>query len=111
MAKRKELATMIRNDAEHLKNASNPIPRMLRLAESLVYEYDEEAAQKAHDLANEYLESLKKLSPEQLNGKKDEVKHLRNVCRYLAKFNIIPDDAEPKVELEEIVKEHNWDKK
>ncbi|HTL57234.1 MAG TPA: family 16 glycoside hydrolase [Candidatus Limnocylindrales bacterium] len=110
-AKRKELAAMIRNDAEHLKNASNPVPQMLRLAESLVYEYDEETAQKAHDLANDYLASLKQLSPDQLNAKKDEVKHLRNVCKYLAKFGIIPDDADPKVQLEEIVKEHNWDKK
>jgi hypothetical protein len=111
LAKRKELAAMIRQDAEHLKNASNPVPQMLRYAESLVYEYDEDTAQKAHDLAEEYLASLKQLSPDQLNAKKDEVKHLRNVCKYLAKFGIIPDDAEPKVQIEEIVKEHNWDKK
>jgi hypothetical protein len=111
MAKRKEIAGMIRKDAEHLKNASNPIPEMLRLTESLVYEYDEDTAQKAHDMANQYLADLKQLSPEQLNAKKDEVKHLRDVCRFLAKFNVIPNDAEPKVELEEIVKEHNWDKK
>jgi hypothetical protein len=111
LSKRKELAAMIRQDAEHLKDASNHIPEMLRLTESLVYEYDEDTANKAHELANQYLEGLKQLSPDQLNAKKDEVVHLRNVCRYLAKFNIIPDDAEPKVELEEIVKEHNWDKK
>ena len=111
MAKRREIAEMIRKDADNLKNASNPMPEMLRLAESLVYEYDDSTAQRAHDLADTYLESLKKLSPDQLNSKKDEIKHLRNVCRYLAKFNVIPDDAEPKVQLEEIVKEHNWDKK
>jgi hypothetical protein len=57
------------------------------------------------------LADLKQLSPDQLNTRKDEVIHLRNVCRYLAKFAIIPEDAEPKVELDEIVKEHNWDKK
>jgi hypothetical protein len=111
MAKRKEIAAMIRQDAEHLKNASNPIPEMLRLTESLVYEYDEDTAQKAHNMADQYLTDLKNLSPEQLNAKKDEIRHLRDVCRYLAKFNIIPDDAEPKVQIEEIVKEHNWDKK
>ncbi len=110
-AKRKEIAGMIRKDAEQLKNPSNPIPQMLRLTESLVYDYDDETAQKAHELATEYLAGLKQLSPEKLTAKKDEITHLRDVCRYLAKFNIIPDDAEPKVQLEEIVKEHNWDKK
>ena len=111
LAKRKEIAALIRQDAEHLSNSANPMPQMLRYAESLVYEYDDDTAQKAHELANQYLDSLKQLSPEQLSAKKDEVKHLRNVCRYLAKFGIIPDDTEVKVQLEEIVKEHNWDKK
>ncbi|MGH7970698.1 MAG: hypothetical protein ACREIC_18380, partial [Limisphaerales bacterium] len=111
MAKRKEIAEMIRKDADRLANSGNSVHTMLRYAESLVYDSDDEAAQKAHDMANEYLENLKKLSPEQLNAKADEIKHLRDVCRYLAKFNIIPDDAEPKVQLEEIVKEHGWDKK
>ncbi len=111
MAKRKEIAEMIRKDAERLHDASNPLPEMLRLTESLVYEYDDDTAQKAHQMANDYLASLKQLSADQLEAKKDDIKHLRNVCRYLAKFNIIPDDAEPKVQLEEIVKDHNWDKK
>lgn len=111
MAKRKEIADMIRKDADTLKNPSKPMAEMLRLAESLVYEYDDEAAQRAQELAHSYLENLKTLSPDQLNAKKDEIKHLRNVCSYLAKFNIIPDDAEPKVQIDEIVKAHNWDKK
>jgi hypothetical protein len=111
MAKRKEIAEMIRKDAATLKNASNPMPEMLRWAESLVYEYDDDAAQRAQELAHDYLANLKQLSADQLNAKKDEIKHLRDVCKYLAKFNIIPDDAEPKTQLEEIVKEHNWDKK
>jgi len=111
MAKRKEIAEMIRKDAATLKNASNPMPEMLRWAESLVYEYDDDAAQRAQELAHDYLANLKQLSADQLNAKKDEIKHLRDVCKYLAKFNIIPDDAEPKTQLEEIVKAHNWDKK
>jgi hypothetical protein len=110
-AKRSEIAALIRKDAESLKNASNPVPEMLCLAESLVYEYDDATAGKAHELATEYLASLKQLTPDQLNAKKDEIVHLRNVCRYLAKFNVIPDDAEPKQELDQIVKDHNWDKK
>jgi len=111
MAKRKEIAEMIRKDSEHLQNPSNPVPEMLRLAESLVYEYDDETAQKADELANEYLAGLKQLSAEQLNAKKDEIKHLRDICQYLAKFSIIADDAKAKSRFEQLVKDHNWDKK
>ncbi len=110
MAKRHELAAMIRQDAEQMPE-SNPVAKMLRLTESLVYETDDSILQQVGQAANDYLENLKQLSPEQLNAKKDEIKHLRDVARYLAKFNIIPPDAEPKVQLEQIVKEHNWDKK
>jgi hypothetical protein len=111
MAKRAEIAAMIRQDAEKLKNASNPVPEMLRLAESLVYEQDETTMNRAGELGEEYMANLRALSPEKLAAKKDEIKHLRDVARYLARFNIIPSDAEPKLELERIVKEHNWDKK
>jgi len=111
MAKRAEIAAMIRQDAEKLRNPSNSVPEMLRLAESLVYEHDEAASQRATELAEQYLAQVQQLSPEQLAARKDELKHLRDVSRYLARFDIIPDDAEPKVQLEQIVKEHNWDKK
>jgi hypothetical protein len=111
LAKRQEIAASIRQDAEKLKNASNPVPEMLRLAESLVYDNDADTAQRASQLAGQYWAELEQLPPDKLAAKKDEVKHLRDVCKYLARFNIIPDDAEPKVKLEELIKEHNWDKK
>jgi hypothetical protein len=111
MAKRAEIAAMIRSDAEKLKDPANPLPEMLRLAESLVYEHNDDAAQRAHQLAMQYLADIQQLSPEKLAAKKDELKHLRDVSKYLARFDIIPDDAEPKVQLEQIVKDHNWDKK
>jgi hypothetical protein len=111
MAKRQELAAMLRKDAEKLKDPANPVPEMLRLAESLVYENDAETAQRAEQLAGHYWADLQQLPPDKLAAKKDEVKHLRDVCKYLAKFNIIPEDAEPKVKLEELVREKGWDKK
>jgi hypothetical protein len=111
MAKRQEIAVRIRQDAEKLKNPSNPVPEMLRLAESLVYDNDADTAQRASQLAGQYWVELEQLPPDKLTAKKDEVKHLRDVCKYLAHFNIIPDDAEPKVKLEGLIKEHNWDKK
>ena len=110
-AKRQEIAASIRQDAEKLKNPSNPVPEMLRLAESLVYDNDADTVQRAQQLAGQYWAELEQLPPEKLAAKKDEVKYLRDVCKYLARFNIIPDDAEPKVKLEDLIKEHNWDKK
>jgi len=110
-AKRQEIAASIRQDAEKLKNPSNPVPEMLRLAESLVYDNDADTVQRAQQLAGQYWAELEQLPPDKLAAKKDEVKHLRDVCKYLARFNIIPDDAEPKVKLEDLIKEHNWDKK
>ncbi len=111
LAKRSEIAAVIRQDAEKLKNPDNPVPEMLRLAESLVYEQDDAAVQRANELAKQYLAQLQQLSPDQLAARKDEIKHLRDVAKYLARFDVIPADAEPKVQLEQIVKEHNWDKK
>lgn len=111
MAKRQQIAAMIRQEADKLKDPANPVPEMLRLAESLVYEYDADTALRAQQLAGEYWAALQQLPPDKLAGKKDQVKHLRDVCKYLARFNIIPEDAEPKVRLEELIKEHNWDKK
>jgi len=111
MAKRAEIAGKLREDAEKLKDPANPVPEMLRLAESLVYEHDDAASQRAADLAKQYLADLQQLPPDKLAAKKDELKHLRDVAKYLARFDVIPDDAEAKVQLERIIKDHNWDKK
>ena len=108
---RQEVAAMIRQDAEKLKNASNPMPEMLRLAESLVYDNNADTAEKARQLADQYWAELEQLPADKLAAKKDEVKRLRDICKYLARFNIIPADAEMKVKLDALIKEHNWDKK
>ena len=111
MAKRAEIAKTLREQAEKLKNADNPVPEMLGLAESLVYEQDADAQGRAAELSQQYLEKLQGLSPEKLAAKKDEIKHLRDVARYLIKFNVIPADWEGKDFLDKMIKDHNWDKK
>ena len=111
LAKRKEIAAMIRQDAATLSNPTNPVPEMLRLAESLVYDNDADAGKRAEELAGQYWAELQQLPPDKLAARKDEVKRLRDVCKYLVRFNIIQDDAPPKVKLEEFIKEHDWDKK
>ena len=111
LAKRKEIAASIRQDASKLKNAGDPLPEMLRLMESLVYEKEEAAMQKAEQMAVQYVDSLKKLPAEKLGSKRDEVRNMRDTFRYLAKSKIIPDSFNPKVALEQIIKDQGWDKK
>ena len=110
-AKRGEIAASIRKDAPSRKDPANPLPEMLRLTESLVYEQDADAAERAQQLAAQYLADLQKLSPSALAAKKDEIKHLRDITKFLIRFNIIPADAEPALQLEQIIKDQNWDKK
>jgi hypothetical protein len=110
-AKRQQIAAMIRADAEKLANPDNPVPQMLRLAESLVYDVDDDALRAASRLANDYLAKLQALPADKLEAKKDEIKHMRDICNYLVRSNIIPPDAEGKAILEQMIKDHNWDAK
>ena len=111
MAKRREIAASLREKAPSLANPANPVPEMLCLAESLVYERDDETLQKAAQMATQYVADLQQLPADKLAAKKDEVKHLRDVCKYLVRFDVMPPDFPPKAELEQMIKEHNWDKK
>ena len=111
MAKRQEIAASIRQDAEHLKDAGNPLPEMLRLMESLVYVKDEPTFQKVEPMATQYVESLKALPADQLAPKKDEVRNVSNAFRYMARFKIVPNDFGPKTALEQIIKDQSWEKR
>jgi hypothetical protein len=110
-AKRKQIAASIRQDAATLENAANPLPQMLRLMESLIYEKEDGAFQKSEQMAEQYVARLKDLPADQLARKRDEVRNLRDIYRYLARFNLIPATFGPKVQIEQIIKDQNWDKK
>jgi len=107
-AKRKELAASIRQDAEKL---TKPTDQMLRLAESLEYDKDEPTFQKVSQMAEQYVANVKQLPADQLTSKKDEVRHVRDAFRFLAKFKVLPPDYEPRTQLEEIIKAQRWDEK
>jgi len=111
MAKRKAIAASIRSDAEQLSNADNHVPELLRLMESLEYEKDEAATQKVEAMAAQYVQSIKDMPAEKVGAKKDEAKKVSNAFKFLAKFNVLPATFPPKVEIEGIIKEQNWDKK
>lgn len=107
-AKRKELAASIRQDAEKLTKQTD---QMLRLAESLEYDKDEPTFQKVSQMAEQYVANVKQLPADQLTSKKDEVRHVRDAFRFLAKFKVLPPDYEPRTQLEEIIKAQRWDEK
>ncbi len=110
MAKRKQIAAEIRQDAEHLKNAGNPVPEMLRLMESLEYEKDPGTVQQVEQMASVYVRSLQQLPPDRLAGKKDEVKQVNSAFQYLARFKILP-TSPSSAAIDKIVKDQKWDKK
>ena len=111
MAKRKEIAATIRQDADKLASAADPLPEMLRRMESLEYEKDEATVRKVEQMAGAYVERVKKLPADQLASKKDEVKRVNGALQFLARFNALPGAFAPKVEIEKLIKDQGWDKK
>ncbi|MCX5684358.1 MAG: DUF1080 domain-containing protein [Planctomycetota bacterium] len=111
MAKRKEIAAMIRADAAKLKDPANPLPEMYRQLESLVYENDEATAKIALATATKFFAGVKALPADKLGSKKDEVKHLQSVLKYLTRFQALPATLPLKAEVDNLVKDQGWDKK
>jgi prepilin-type processing-associated H-X9-DG protein len=111
MAKRKQIAAELRQDAAHLQNVANPLPEMLRLMESLEYDKDAATMQKVEQMAGTYVASLRQLPADKLASKKDEAKQVNGDFQFLVRFNILPASFAPKVELETLIKEQKWDKR
>jgi hypothetical protein len=112
LAKRKETAASIREDAAKLRDANNPLNELLRLAESLYYEKDEPTFKKVEEGFTQYAAGIKQLAAEKLTSKKDEVKRVAGVLKYLSeRAAIFPKDFAPRTDLDKIVKDQGWDKK
>lgn len=110
MAKRKEIAASIRQDAEKLKSPDNPLPELLRRMESLQYEKDDATVQKVQEMAARYIDSVRKLPADKIASKKGDVKRLGGAFQFLARFNILPATWPPKVAAEALIKEQRWEK-
>jgi hypothetical protein len=108
-AKRKEIAATIRQDAQKLENAANPMPQLLRLAESLEYENDAATSNKVQQMAAQYVAGLAQLPADTVAAKRVEARSLRDAFVFLARFKVIPDTWEPKLKLEQFIRDRNWD--
>lgn len=112
LAKRAEIAATLRADAAKLKDPANPLPEMLALAESLVYQKDDAALKQVEEMAGKWIDSIKALPADKLDSKKDEVKRVNAAFKYLTdKASVFPATFAPKVEAEKIIKSRGWDKK
>jgi hypothetical protein len=111
LAKRKEIAASIRQDAGQLGNPANPLPQMFRLLESLIYENDPAASEQAQQLAGQYAAGLKAMAVDQIKSKKDEIMNVNGAFQFVTKHKILPETFGPKADLEKIIKDQGWDKK
>lgn len=107
-AKRKEIAATVRADAEKIGDATG---KLLRMAESLVYEKDEATYKTVEQQALAFAAATKALPADKIESKKDETKRLHRALQYLKRFNIIDGADAAAGEIEAIVKAHGWEKK
>ena len=107
LAKRKAIAAGIRTGAEGLTG----VPRLLRLAESLVYEVEPAAAKRVETLAAEYVAELRGAASAQLEARKGEILGVLRAFRYLSKNGLLPKGYAPQAELERIERAQGWEEK
>ena len=106
-AKRRAIAAGIRTDAEGLQG----VERLLRLAESLVYEVEPAATKRVGELAMTYTAGLKGLPSSQLESSKGEILGVLRAFRYLAKHGMYTAGSGPQQELERIERAQGWEEK
>ncbi len=111
VAKRKEIAASLRDDAAKLKSDADPVPEMLRLAESICYEKDDATMQKVEQMATAFIDGVKQLPAGKIESKKDDVKRVNSAFGYLIRQKIIAPTFAPKAEMDKLIKERGWDKK
>ena len=111
MAKRQETAAALREQARGAANSADPVPEMLALMESLVYAPDEKAMARSVELAEGYVASVTRLSGAELQGKKDQVKQLNDIFKYLLKWKVVAAPFGPQVALDKMIEEQGWNKR
>ncbi len=108
-AKRREIAATLRAEAAALPRES--VAEMLRLAESLTYEKQSDAARRVDTLATSYIGSLKSLPAAELENKRREIEGVTRAFQYLAKHDLVAKDYPALAALDRIIKSQGWDQK
>ena len=103
-AKRKEIASGIRDKADDMKGKD----KLLHLLESLTYEKDEAALSEAKKMVDSFASNLMRTPDDKLEAMKGDVLQINGALQYLAHFKIA--DFEPAGEIQQLVKKREWDK-
>jgi len=106
-AKRRATAADLRSDAEQRQGTE----RLLRLAESLVYESEPAATKRVEELATTYTIGLKGLPSTELESRKGEILGVLRAFRYLIKHGKLAAGSAPQRELERIERAQAWEEK
>lgn len=101
LAKRAEIAASVREDATEMSG----IDQALRLLESLIYEQNNAAAQKADQLVRDYLEQL---DPSEHEAEKNKILRLHQALTYLNDHGFIPADYMGLRKVDTIAIEQGW---
>ncbi|MGK0184687.1 MAG: hypothetical protein ACI9R3_000461 [Verrucomicrobiales bacterium] len=107
MAKRKEIAASIREDAAGLRGRE----RLLRTMESLCYEQHEETLQQITEMGSRISSMLEEATSEQLEERKDHMLQIRSAFRYMLKHHLLPEDFAAAPVLEEVIEAQGWNEK
>jgi hypothetical protein len=106
-AMRHETAASLREKAAKLEGRE----KLLGLLESLSYEADADTLSTAQKMAAADVDEASKIPADKIESKKGSILQLHNALQYLIKFNDLPADFAPAVELKKVVKDHQLDKK
>ena len=106
-AKKVELAKSIRADAAKLQGQA----KLLRLMESLCYDQDPATTAAALDGITGWLAAIKATPAAALEDHKAEVLAMRDAVAYLVRFKFLADDLPALPEINQLVKDHDWNKK
>ncbi len=106
-AKKKEIASSIRQDAAKLDGKA----KMLRVLESLCYDPQADALKQGTDLTDAFAADVKKTPAEKLESRKGDVMQVFSALDYLTKHKLTPQPFAARTELESIIKSQGWDKK
>jgi len=104
LAKRKQLAATIREDATQLQG----LKRALRLLESLIYEDRTDVREQADALLDDYLNSIEDLGKSALAGRKGEILSLAQALDYMQRHAFIGDTHHGLLRVQSLVEANGW---
>ena len=80
------------------------------LLESIVYEKEPAAMEQSAKMSAAYVDGIKALPADKIEGRKDEVKEMVRIFQYLSRHKLLVDFA-PGAELKKFAEEKGWVKK